>query len=495
MLDRLYGWYGKPVVLGALGALVLLVVIGIIIRGAADDSASEEVAKLPVVTLRAVGALESESVFSVVGTVRSVSEAQLRAEAGGRITSVPVRVGDTVTAGTVLATIENDRERASLLQAEGAYESALASARGSGVTLEEARVGAANAYQNAFTVVDGIVQSTIDDYYMNPEGPIIGYRLSSGNPTVMNARRADVEAMRIAWRTSIARGVVGDVDVLTDAESNVRLLSALITDLNDIVLDEPRTSIFFDEAYQQELIGARATLDGVLASLSAARRVLAQAEVSGASNGTSEADARVKSALGTLRAAQAAYEKTLVRTPISGVVNALNMVAGEYATLGQPAAVVANNGSLEVKTALGESDLETITIGDAVTVNGSVTGVITSIAPAIDPVSGKAEVRVSVDDADALTNGTTVTITFSRNTAEASESDMILLPLAALKLLPSGPVAFGVNDEGVLVAYPVTLGAIMGDTVEVLEGLTRESVIVTDARGLRAGDAVTVTQE
>ena len=62
MLDRLYGWYGKPVVLGALGALVLLVVIGIIIRGAADDSASEEVAKLPVVTLRAVGALESESV-------------------------------------------------------------------------------------------------------------------------------------------------------------------------------------------------------------------------------------------------------------------------------------------------------------------------------------------------------------------------------------------------------------------------------------------------
>ena len=69
--------------------------------------------------------------------VEAVSEANLQAETGGRITSVSVDVGDTVSAGKVLATIESSAQRAALVQAQGAYEAAVAAFLAGEVTYSE----------------------------------------------------------------------------------------------------------------------------------------------------------------------------------------------------------------------------------------------------------------------------------------------------------------------------------------------------------------------
>jgi hypothetical protein len=57
----------------------------------------------------------------------------------------------------------------------------------------------------------------------------------------------------------------------------------------------------------------------------------------------------------------------------------------------------------------------------------------------------------------------------------------------------SGPVAFSVTQDQKLKALPLELGVISGDSVLVLKGLSLESAIVTDARGLKEGQEVTVT--
>lgn len=503
MLNRLYGWYGKRVVRGALGALILLVVVGLVLRGGSlDTTTNDEVAKKPIVTLRTVASLQSESNFSVVGTVRAVSEATLQAEAGGRVTAVNVRTGDTVALGTILATIENSSERAALLQAEGAYESALAASRGSGVGLDEARVGARNTYRSAFTSVEGVIRNLVDEFFSNTDSAIIGFKLDGGGQTeVINATRREIETMLTEWSSEIARGGGGGVGteavMLENAEDRVTLVNDFVTKLAFIVSEEDPNAQFTEDdlaLYATRLAGARTSLEGMLSTISGARQALEQAEVAGGTGAPSQSDALLKSALGALRSAQANYEKTLVRTPISGVVNALYLTEGTYASLGEPAAIVANNGSLEVSAALGESDLETIAIGDTVYINETITGTITNIAPAVDPLTGKAEVKVSVDDADTLKNGSTVTVTFKRGQEDTSRSDIMVLPLSALKLLPSGPIAFGIDDRATLIAYPVTLGDIMGDTVEITGGLTPESIIVSDARGLRAGDVVEIAE-
>ena len=259
----------------------------------------------------------------------------------------------------------------------------------------------------------------------------------------------------------------------------------------DTLLGQPLTS------YSASLLARRSQLNQVYSGLQSTRSNLTSAEegvlrasIGGTSGELSLANAQVKIALGSLRAAQANFEKTLVRTPISGVVNAMYLKVGEYASPSAPAAIVANNNGLEIKTAVNQEDSLKLAIGDTVSIDKTATGTITAIAGAIDPSTGKVAVNISVDADSALQNGTTALITFSAKTeAVATE---ITLPLSAIKMTGSGPVVFSVDAESFeLTSIPVVLGPVSGSNVAVTEGISLDSKIVVDARGLKAGQVVT----
>jgi hypothetical protein len=69
----------------------------------------------------------------------------------------------------------------------------------------------------------------------------------------------------------------------------------------------------------------------------------------------------------------------------------------------------------------------------------------------------------------------------------------IVIPIAALKLTPRGGNVFVVSASHTLRALPVKEGAIMGEEIQIIEGLKGDEVIVTDARGLKEGQAVEVS--
>ena len=138
---------------------------------------------------------------------------------------------------------------------------------------------------------------------------------------------------------------------------------------------------------------------------------------------------------------------------------------------------------------MSEEESAMLAVGDTVSVNGVKTGTITAIGGAIDPATGKVPVKISIDDISEISNGATVTITFSQSTEVVVEK--VTIPLSAIKMTGSGPIAFEVF-EGKLQAIALTLGEISGDAVVVTKGLTLESMIVVDARGLKEGTEVTV---
>jgi RND family efflux transporter MFP subunit len=518
MLNRLYNWYGKRAVRAVLGVIGVLALIGayMALRGG-DDVAPEEAQKLPVVTVQSVISLEETGSFTVVGTVRAVSEAKLQAEAGGRITAVNAQIGDQVSAGTILGSIENGSERAQLLQAEAAYESALAGAALSEVSVgdaENALNGAKNnavtSYRNAYITVHDITLNTVDIFFGNPDSPTPGIRISpEGKSEYLNTSRYALGKTLTIWqKESTALTTEGDLDgALRTAEARTKDLTGIVDALVFAVGRAESSDVLKGKLvsdYMSSLNDARTSLNGTLSALTNAQTALTSARenVRRAQIGSTEntevslANAQVKQALGALRSAQVNYEKTLVRTPISGIVNSLNLTVGEFISVGQPAAIVANNGSLEISTALGEKDLARVRIGDTVKINNTVEGTITRVAPAIDPVTGKSEVKISTANADSLKNGSTVSVAFThKNDASATEAKDIVVPLKSLKMLASGSVAFGVTPENKLVSYPVVLGTILGDSVQILEGLSLETEIVTDARGLKEGDEVTVIQK
>lgn len=496
-IEKLYSWYGKKTVWSVFGVIILLLGAGIFFSMGGKEPTTAEDTNLRSVTVKRAGDLGSESSFNVVGTVEAVSEARLQAESSGRITSVAVQLGDTVAAGTVLASLENNSERAALLQAEGAYESAQVSASSNDVSLSEAETSVRNTYRDTFTSADNAIRGVADEFFSNPRSATPGFKLNSGAATTFNKTRVDLETALTSWSRDISNGLesLSEDQMLSTSETNLRTISDFLSKIALSLSEEKEGTYTATElaTLNGQVSAARASVDGALASVSNTRQAYEQAVLGAQSGSVSASSAQLKSALGTLRAAQANYEKTLVRTPISGVVNALYLKAGDYASMGQPAAIVANNGALEIKTSISEKDREGIAVGDTVMLDNTAEGTITRIAPAIDPTTGKIEVRVSVADAATLQNGDTVSISFSRSNTEVSSNAPLAVPLSAFKITAEGPVAFSIDGDNKLVAQKVVLGAITGDMVVVREGLSRDSMIVSDARGLKAGQEVTVT--
>jgi multidrug efflux pump subunit AcrA (membrane-fusion protein) len=52
-------------------------------------------------------------------------------------------------------------------------------------------------------------------------------------------------------------------------------------------------------------------------------------------------------------------------------------------------------------------------------------------------------------------------------------------------------VVFTLDEQKKLVAHEIQIGALLGDRVEIVSGVSADMEIVTDARGLREGQTVT----
>jgi RND family efflux transporter MFP subunit len=508
MLKKLVAFYKGNRLISRVGGAVLLVALIAFVFLQKDAVVEEPVVSTASVTVSTVSSLAGSNDFTAVGTVSAVSEARLQAESAGRITAVSVQIGATVRAGQVLASIENASERASLLQAEGAYEAAVAGAeqgdsgtRDAESALSNSKDAAVAVVRDAYTDSNTALITSVDQFFSDPSGSIPGLRIN-GNASTLNAERVALEPLMASWKTSVDAANPDNVKAkLDEAERNVIRTIAFVDRFAAITRDaggnETLDGILVT-SYAPALFAKSSELNGTLRSIQSARTALTSAEeaalrsqIAGTGGTVSLSDAQVKIALGSLRAAQAAYEKTLVRTPITGVVNALYLKAGEYASPGQAAAIVANNNGLEIVTDINEADAAVLAVGDVVTIDATATGTITAIGGAIDPTTGRVAVKVSVDDAATLSNGATVNLTFKKETVTA-ESNAISIPLSAIKMTGSGPVVFTVGDDKKLAAGAVTLGAISGERVVVESGLTNDTAIVVDARGLKEGQEVSV---
>lgn len=506
LYSRLVSWYGKTAVwIAGTVTLVLIVMgLGMVFGGGDADTVATNDGTKVVTLMPATSSGSGAGVMTVLGTASAVREARLETEAGGRVTSVPVELGQTVRAGAVLATLENSRERAVVLQAQGAYEAAVAAASSGNesvenaeTALDEAKISAINAYRSAFTTVDGVVRGTLDTFFSDPNGAIPGLLIDSrGQASTLSGERVAINTMLEEWSAATDRGDSN----LDEAERNTTRVSALLATIATLYAEDKNLPPNL-EGQNAALAAARAQLDGALASISGTRAglnqaesALAQARIAGQSGAASASDAQIKQALGSLRLAQANLDKTIVRSPITGTLQSLTLKEGTTVGQGAPAAIVSSEGGLEIVAYVTEDDVRTLSVGTPVTIEETAKGVITQLASAVDPTTKKIEMRVGIEEgADTITNGQSVRITVEGVEPTNGSNNSLALPIVALKMTPDGAVVFTVQD-GKLSAHTVVLGAIRGDTVVVEDGLDPSWNIVSDARGLRDGEEVEVKQ-
>lgn len=504
MLNRLYSWYGKSIVRVALILIIALTLLGLFLT---RDSGEAEAPEPALKTVRVAPAvtLGSEASLVLVGTVESKSQANIQTESAGRVVSVPVALGQRVAAGQVIATLENANERAAVIQAEGAYEAALAGAAQSDVSvrdaetsLDTARTTGVNTYRSAYTTVDDIIRNLVDELFTNPDGGgLIGFRPdSNGQAIALNNERIAYRTVLDDWSRSVT-SIVDNTDaatLLAAARADTLRTIAFVDTLADLLADDDNADYSDIDTYKTRFLTARSNLNATLSNLTAAQsgiknaeEALERAQIAGTNTDVSAANAQVKQALGALLNAQATLAKTIIRTPIAGTLNELSLKTGDFVGTNASVAVVANNGALEITTFVGDNDRAQIAVEQEVTIDTDIIGIITAIAPAVNTETKKVEVKISTES-DQIANGDTVIINIA-GVSEAADTDRVVLPITAIKFSDVNGVVFTVEDN-VLVAHDVVLGTILGSAVEIVAGVATTDEVVIDARGLTAGQRV-----
>ncbi len=506
MFTKLLSWYGKKTVAAVIAVVLLLLFLGFQTEEPADEMTT--IAPLVGVRLATAESLASQNSLSLIGAVRSASEATLLNERGGTVTRVAVGLGAAVLPGQILVEFSNASERAALLQAEGVYEAALASQQSSAVGVVEAETRRDSAIQSAllagdasYATVGDVLYNTVDVLYSSPTNLIFGVRVGGTNKTqFLLEERKSFKVIIQEWllekpTENTLESVLTYLNLSrTHTERLLHLVDTFILVTNDtdtltsFTESEQATIITSLAIARERLSGTLTALDGASTSLRNADEALTRATILGGTTDRSAAEAQVKQALGTLRAAQANYEKTLLRSPIRGTVNQLDATVGAYVNAFTPVVTVANNEALEVVTYVNDTEKESLFIGDSLALDAVATGTVVAIAPAIDSATKKTEVRIGVS-AGQLTNGQTVRITKTGDIVLPTDKP-IMIPLTAIRFENTTAHVFKVTD-GLLTKHVVETGPVRGSTITITSGLTAREEFVIDARGLTAGTEVT----
>lgn len=492
-------WY----VLGGLVGLVVIIALAMSFSGNGATATTEE--ELPSVKVSRVSDLmRGGSSLSAIAEITSVSEAKISPETAGKITRVRASLGDFVSAGQVLAEVENSSQRAAVLQAEGALDAAKAANVNTDVSLDSAKSTALNTILSAYATYEGTVTSDIDVLFLHPESQTPTFRVLSSESQLKT--KLENEHVMLSNTLKRQNGVDDSLTVGSDlatelgkAEADLRALrSYLDTTIQVLNKAIPGNEITASDiaTYLSGATSARTSVTTSLSAIASAQSSLTlAANNSGDTGVVSASSAALKQAQGAYNAALANLEKTIIRTPISGTLNNFTIKLGDTVSPQQQVAIVSNNGALEAVAYVTEEDKSQISVGKKVTLEGDVIGTITKIAPALDPVTRRIEVRIGLPSGaiKEFTNGQSVRVELANESGEATKpvTGPLAIPITALRMEASRTIVFTV-EKGALVAKEITIGRLSGETVQVTAGLTADTEIVVDARGRKEGEMVNV---
>jgi len=490
-LTRSWNWIKAlsrrtQIIAGAVLLVVIVLLVHFLTRTPAVPAAP---VVTPHVSLESAAGLSSGAgPLSLTGKVSSLNQATILAQTSGEVVSLPVKIGDHVSAGEEIGSFENSSQVAAVTQAEGAYDAAVAAKSATSPTITDA--SARDEFASAYATAASTLNDDIDLFFgqQTAFGPQL--LINSYNATDFSRRRAALDTLMNTWQADVANDASADpAHLLAEAYSNVQTLSAFA---NDLAVAARATDSRATDTQLAGISAAQGTFTGLLSSLSAAQAAYQSKDV----GGTAGANAGVTQALGALQGAKAALEKTIIRSPVAGTIVSLPITQGDFVAAFSQVAEVSNPSALQIDAQVTPTDAKSLAVGGKAVVSGSVPGVIADIAPAVDPSTSKIPVKIDLSSPGDLVDGDTVTLSLERTAPPATvttttASSTITIPIVATKITPSGPIVFTVASS-TLVAHPITLGTLLGDQVTVLTGLTPDLLIVTDARGLSDGETVIV---
>lgn len=410
--------------------LLLTLVIAAVLTGACGgtsgreqrgNSNTEDTQPAIAITVAKTEVRNVPAYIQATGSLIADETSDVASKVAGKIDNVSVDVGDFISQGSTIATIDASDARRELLAAQAGVKQAVASVRQA-----EARLGLEpNGRFNASTI---------------PEVRAAGSAFEQAQAELKQA-----EANEKRYRELVE---TGDVPMMTY------------------------------ETYRTTRDTARARANNARQMLDAAVNTARQSNQAIAS-----AQANVEAAQAQVGIAQQALTDTVIRAPFSGFVSARPVAVGEFVSTASIIATLLRSNPIKIQIQVAEADVPTVVIGRGVSVqvdaytDRSFSGTVTSVNPAVDPTSRSAVVEASIQNPDnALRSGMFGT---ARITKEGGGTGVFVLKSAVYSDQATQSFRAFVVVDGVAKLRVVQLGPEEGDYYQILDGLQTDETVAT----------------
>jgi len=334
------------------------------------------------------------SEVSVTGQVKPAQNIDLAFEKSGRISQVSVELGQKVSTGQRLVSIENADLYAQLAQAQAQLDQLKNGARPEELAAKQAELATAqetlasyyrntiNTINDAYAKSDDAVRKQLDDIFNNDESnPQLAFSSNDSQAeTDAIFKRIHVSGVLNTWKNELS--------TLSITSSNETIFSELLTAQQDVakirdllntigkVIDAAQgVSTTTLSGYQSALNIARTNVNTAATALSTQQQNIStqhltvdrvQNEFYITQQGATTQTIAAQQAQVDYYASQVA--KTILRAPFSGTITKIAYKTGEIVTPNESVISVVGAGAYEIETNITESDIAKIKVGDSANV-------------------------------------------------------------------------------------------------------------------------------
>ncbi|HBM45627.1 MAG: RND family efflux transporter MFP subunit [Parcubacteria group bacterium GW2011_GWF2_38_76] len=398
---------------------------------------------------------------SVTGKVKPISSASLAFDRVGRISKFNVEVGSRVSVGETLASLDSAELVASLLQSEAnvrVQEAKLdelkrgtrvediqvsqAQVDSATVALADAKRGLIEKINDAYTKSDDAIRSRIDRMFSNPKSShpeLIFVASDTSLSDQIEFERFIIEGLLNDWGKSlISLSVSSDLDkyvlgVSENLEKIKYFLDKVSTAVSGLVANSSLTQTTLD-TYKTETATARTNINSSISAVNTANEKLrtersdlniAEQQLTLKKSGTPEEQLRAQEAVleearANVSNIRAQLGKTVLKSPIAGIVTKKDFEVGEIVSANTPVLYIISDNKFEIEANVSEADIAKVNIGDSARVTLDAYGsdiifpsIVTKIDPAETMIEGVATYKTTfnfLDNDNRIKSGMTANI-------------------------------------------------------------------------------------
>jgi len=436
---------------------------------------------------------------SVTGTISPVGKSDLSFKKGGVIASIYVKVGDSVSVGQPIASLDGASDLAALHAAQatladtarGLTPEELAVAK---TSLDNAEKDALNAAHEAYVKTQSALFNYTDMFFNNAQSPnpIIAVR-TDGVPIQISIdqERLNVSGTLSAWSQDLSSsGPVKPGDLISRVRGYLDTVKSFMSDLSGIVsaLNQSNSGLT-----QAAINTSLSTMNAGLSAVSATVDSVTQAQTA-LSTAQSNYDLKLAgNSAETIAAqsartaqAQAEYSQDTLVSPIDGIVTKADPNVGEYIAPGQSGFAV-QNSDFKIEARVPEADIAKIAVGNLASTTLDAYGSdidfparVITVDPAETVLEGVPTYKVTlvfIQPDPRIRSGMTANLDILTH----ERSGVLVVPYRAIVDNNGAKSVRRLNSDGkTWTSVPVSVG-LKGSTgsVEIVSGLSEGDKVVT----------------